>query len=451
MQTPFFRLVANLLFALLIPLGVFAQTTHFLEDSSAFPNPERGFYSYQKLDELDDSTAELRKEHGITLIWGKISLEPYREAREIPEAFLIRLQRGFDLAQKVGAKVIVRAEYGHAGPGGDYTTYEDPAMEIIEGHMTQLAPLFARNADRIAFFEAGFVGPWGEWHSTQITSDPKLQRDVFFHLLKNTPADRMVVLRYPALKQSIFGTTKALTAEQAYDGSPIARTGHHNDCFLSSANDVGTYNRGGQEMPAEVAYLHEETRYTLFGGETCRLHDRSKRESALFEMEHLHTSFLNFGYHPDVLARWRESGVFEIVERRLGARLQVTAFDLPESARPGQQIPVRLAIANRGFASLYNARPAVLVLIAPEGARHRFPLGVDPRQWKAGETTEIIANVTLPPDLATAPYSWALHLPDPSPRLAEDSRFSYRLANLNAWDEDTGENVLFTNWPVGAR
>lgn len=451
MQTTYFQLALNFFFALLIPVGVFGQTTHFVEDPSAFPNPERGFYSYQKLDELDDSTAELRDKHGITLIWGKISLEPYRETPEIPKEFLARLQRGFDQAQKVGAKVIVRAEYGNIGPGGDYTTYEDPAKEIIKGHMTQLAPLFASNADRIAFFEAGFVGPWGEWHSTQITRDPKLQRDVFFHLLENTPADRMVVLRYPALKQSIFGTTKPLTAEQAYDGSPIARTGHHNDCFLSSANDVGTYNRGGQEMSDEVAYLYEETRYTLFGGETCRLHDRSKRESALFELEHLHTSFLNFGYHPDVLARWRESGVFEIVERRLGARLQVTAFDLPKSARAGQQIPVRLAIANRGFASLYNSRPAVLVLIAPDGIRHRFPLEVDPRQWKAGEITEVITNVTLPADLKTALYSWGLDLPDPSPRLAEDSRFSYRLANLNAWDEATGENVLVTDWPVEAR
>lgn len=451
MYTTFLRLALSLLITLLIPWGVLGQTTRFIEDLSAFPNPERGFYSHQRLDELDESTATLRSENGITLVWGKISLEPYRETRAIPEAFLARLQGGFDLAQKAGVKVIVRAEYGHIGPGGDYKSYEDPAKEIIEGHMEQLAPLFTANADRIAFFEAGFVGPWGEWHSTLITRDPKQQREVYFHLLKNTPTDRMVVLRYPALKQSIFGTTAPLTAAQAYDGSPMARTGHHNDCFLSSANDVGTYNRGGQEMSEELAYLHEETRYTLFGGETCQLHDRSKRESALFELEHLHASFLNSGYHPDVLARWRKSGVFDIVERRLGARLQVTAFDLPESARAGQQIPVRLAIVNRGFASLYNARSALLVLIGPDGSRLRFPLEVDPRQWKAGETTEVTTKITLPLDLAAARYSWGLSLPDPSPRLAGDARFSYRLANLNAWDEATGENVLITNWPLQAR
>ncbi len=113
------------------------------------------------------------------------------------------------------------------------------------------------------------------------------------HLLKNTPAERMVVSRYPALKQSIFGATRPLADDQAYDGSPLARTGHHNDCFLSSANDVGTYNRGGQDMPNEIACPHAETRHTLFGGESRVPHERSERDSALFELEHLHAGYLN--------------------------------------------------------------------------------------------------------------------------------------------------------------
>lgn len=442
------RIIPKLaLFVALAPCIV-AQIKHLTEDTSVFPNPERGFYSYQQLDSLDADVAELRDEHGITLVWGKISLGPHRATRELPADFLARLQRGFDLAQEAGAKVIVRGEYGHVGPGGDYTTYEDPALEIIEAHMTQLAPLFARNADRIAFFEAGFVGPWGEWHGTRIARDAALQRRVFMHLLKSTPPERMVVLRYPALKQSIFGNARPLDERRAYDGSPEARTGHHNDCFLSSANDVGTYNRGGLSMADEIAYLHIETRHTLFGGESCGLHERSERESALFELEHLHASYLNSGYHPDVLARWRENGVMDVVERRLGARFVVTAFELPAKGHPGQKLQVRIAIENKGFASLYNARPAVLVLVSPRGDRHRFPLNADPRRWKAGETAEVSAEVTLPDGLAAGAYSWALHLPDASPRLADDARFAIRLANVGAWDFATGENRLVSGWPV---
>ena len=446
-RAPLRRLaVAFLLAAFALPLS--AATTRFVEDTAAFPNPERGFYFYHSLAETDPMMNTLRNERGITLLWGKIALKPWRETARLPDEFLDRLQAGFDAARAAGLKVIVRAEYGDAGPDGRYTSYEDPKIEIIEGHIRQLAPLFARNADLIAFFEAGFVGPWGEWHGTRIANEPDLQRRVLFHLLENTPKDRMVLLRYPALKQSLFGSARPLTDREAYDGSPRARTGHHNDCFLSSANDVGTYNRAGLSMADEQAYLADETRNTIFGGETCAVHDRSQREIAIHELEMLHAVYLNSGYHPGVLKRWRENGVGDELDRRLGARLVVTAFDLPEKRRAGERVRLRLTVANRGFASLHNPRPALLVLIAPDGARHRFPLPADPRRWKAGESAVVETEIRLPDTLAAGVHAWALHLPDASPRLAPDARYAYRLANEGAWDGKTGENRLVEDWPV---
>lgn len=427
-----------------------APVFHLEEDESVFPNPERGLYLYQSLHDLDDTLEQRCEKEGITLVWGKISLEPFREEKNLPGDFLVQLQEGFDAAQNAGAKVIVRAEYGEKGADGKYTSFQDPRPEIIEAHLAQLAPLFAKNADRIAFFEAGFIGPWGEWHSTQIANDPALRRRVFFSILEHTPRDRMVVLRYPSLKQSIFETTEPLDEKRAYNGSPIARTGHHNDCFLSSADDVGTYNRSGQSMEEEMAYLAADTRYTLFGGESCKLHKRSERDNALAELERFHASYLNSGYHPAVLKRWKESGVMEIVQRRLGARLLVTAVDLPPQGHAGETINIRLTIANHGFASLYNPRPVVLVLISPEGVRHRFPIPVDPRLWKAGEIAEVKVEIILPENLTPGNHTWALHLPDASERLAPDARFSIRLANKDAWDAKTGENRLVTHWPVVA-
>jgi hypothetical protein len=438
--------LALLFAALALPLS--AATTRLAEDKRAFPNPERGFYFYHALAEADPFVKTLREERGITLLWGKITLTPWRETARLPDEFLARLQAGFDLAREAGLKVVVRAEYGDAGPDGRYTSYQDPKIEIIEGHIRQLAPLFARNADLIAFFEAGFVGPWGEWHGTPIANEPRLQRRVLLHLLENTPEDRMVLLRYPALKQSLFGSSRPLADHEAYDGSPRARTGHHNDCFLSSANDVGTYNRSGLRMADEQAYLAAETRHVFFGGETCALHDRSRRDTALRELEALHATYLNSGYHPDVLARWRDDGVMDELERRLGARLVVTALDLPEKGRAGERVRARLVVANRGFASLHNPRPAILVLIAPDGTRHRFPLPADPRRWMAGESAVVEADIPLPDGLAAGDYAWALHLPDASPRLAPDARYAYRLANEGAWDAKTGENRLVENWPV---
>ena len=76
----------------------------------------------------------------------------------------------------------MRASYGSRGAGGDYTSYEDPDQDIIEKHIAQLAPVFSQNADVIALFEAGFVGPWGEWHTTDIAEDYARGRAVISHL-----------------------------------------------------------------------------------------------------------------------------------------------------------------------------------------------------------------------------------------------------------------------------
>lgn len=421
----------------------------FQEDDRIFPKPESGFYLYQNLAALTDAVTTMRERH-LTLIGGKIFLEPYRTTPELPASYLDKLQEGFETAQAAGVKVMVRVSYGHRGPGGDYQTYEDPDLDIIRGHMDQLAPLFARNADRIAFFEAGFLGPWGEWHTTQAAKTPEVRRALFEYLLECTPKDRMVVVRYPALKQSLFQTIEPLTAVEAYDGSHRARTGHHNDCFLSSPNDMGTYNREGLTMPQELAYLETDTLHTLFGGESCALHPRSLPENALAEMERLHLSYLNSAYHPEVLQRWNALDVMDTIKKRMGARIVLETVTLPNKGTAGEAVALAFTLTNHGFAALYNARPVHLVLRDAEGTEcARFPLAdTDPRAWKPGVCTRFAAQVTLPQDLPAADYTWHLALPDASDRLAKDARFSVRLANRNVWDATTGENRLIERWPV---
>ncbi len=161
-----------------------AQTivTHYEEDFSIFPNPEQGFYEYTDLNKLPVDIGRLR-EQGRTLIWGRINLEAYRNTATLPEALLHQIYQGFDIARDQGMKVIVRAAYGSKGPGGDYRSFADPSMDIIKGHLRQLEPVFAVNADVIALFEAGFVGPWGEWHSTSIARDYDRGRDMLLSIL----------------------------------------------------------------------------------------------------------------------------------------------------------------------------------------------------------------------------------------------------------------------------
>lgn len=364
-------------------------------------------------------------------MWGQIMLKDYRDEPTLPSEFLAQLQVGFDIAQKAGLKVIIRGSYGHVGLGGDYKTFKDPDENIIKRHIEQLAPLFEKNKHLIAFFEAGFIGPWGEWHSTHITKTPSLQREFFFHILNHTPKNRMVLLRYPELKRSIFKRRKPLSAELAYDESHLSRSGHHNDCFLSSSNDVGTYNRGDSNRAEETNYLAEETLHTLFGGETCKLHSFNDAERTLIELEILHASYLNQGYHPDVLNKWKVQNCYDEIERRLGARFVVRTIKiLPEK--------ITIEIENTGFASLYNERPVYLALESKAGHATSILLEQDPRTWKPGQISSFTVSVKVQ-EVAKI----GLHLPDASKQLASDPNYAYRLANQDAWDPQTGINWLW--------
>lgn len=428
-------------------------TTRYPPSEQIFANPERGFYLYNNLMQLDAAIGKRRAE-GHTLIWGQIPLKAYRETATLPQAVLDSVSHGFAIARSQGMKVIVRGSYGSKGPGGDYTTYEDPPVEHIKNHMRQLAPVFKANADVIAFFEAGFVGPWGEWHTTAIANDYDKGRPLLFHLLEHTPAERMVLVRYPYFKQQIFktaaGSYERVDASNAYSGSKVARVGHHNDCFLASPTDYGTYERGDQTRAAETVYLSEETLYTLFGGETCNPHELNDCQRALTELQTLHASYLNNGYHPKVLAKWKEQGCFDEVAQRLGARFVLEQSRADQRAQPGQTLELELSLSNRGFAALYNPRAVEFVLKSATGAAvYSFPQPIDPRTWKPGERQTIKTTLELPSDMEPGTYRLALYMPDPAPRLRDDPRYAFRLANEGVWDAESGYNLLAEGILIG--
>ncbi len=433
------------------PVGDVAAVRH-AESSDVFANPERGFYLYNNLLQLSPDIGRRRAE-GYALVWGKIALDAYRDQADLPQAVLDSLNAGFATARHGGMKVIVRTSYGSRGPGGDYTTYEDPAQDIIERHIEQLAPIFVQHADVIALFEAGFVGPWGEWHTTALAQDYARGRQVLFHLLDHTPAERMIAVRYPYFKQQLFkednGTYEQVRSDNAYGGSHVARVGHHNDCFLASETDYGTYERGGQTRSDETAYLAAETLYTLFGGETCNPHPLNDCQRALDELSTLHASYLNRAYHPKVLQKWREQGCFDEIAQRLGARLVLEESRAQRKVRAGGVLEVEVALSNRGFAPLYNARDVEFVLQNEESsALFTFAQDVDPRAWKPGQQYVFNTRLALPADLPKGSYRLALFLPDPSPRLRWDPRYAYRLANENMWDAESGLNALISGIAV---
>mgnify|MGYP000403928341 CR=1 FL=1 len=271
-------------------------------------------------------------------------------------------------------------------------------------HIEQLTPLLQKNADVIAWVEAGFIGAWGEWHtSTNGLDNLTDKRDILNALLAAIP-NRFVQVRYPANIIEMYPDPMEAVK---------ARVAHHNDCFLSSATDVGTYERvdGLNTIVRDQAYLAELTKFTPMSGETCDPNPpRSECNSAIREMELLHFSAINEAYHKGIIRSWKNGGCLEEIADRLGYRLTLTEATFNEQVRPGGLLNLTVNLKNTGFAALMNPRPLFVVL---QQANSIFltTLDLDPRTWQPGDSSFTV-KLRLSSNMAAGQYHLAIWLPD---------------------------------------
>lgn len=417
-----------------------ATVTHVYAATDApILNPERGFFTPYTLPGPAGFGAI--RITGNTLAHLNIRLDNWRET-DIPQETLDGLQTNFDDMRDAGVKAIIRFAYNQ----GPYPNSEPDASKAqILQHIQQLAPLLQKNADVIAWAEAGFIGAWGEWHtSTNGLDNLADKRDILNALLAALP-NRYLQVRYPANIIEMY--PNPLDAVKA-------RVAHHNDCFLSSATDVGTYERDGvNTIERDQKYLAELTRFTPMSGETCAPNPpRSECDSAIREMELLHFSALNEAYHKGILRSWKVGGCLQEIANRLGYRLTLTSADFNEQVRPGGLLNLSVTLTNSGFASIINERPLYVVLRPKRSGSEvgaggegevRVKLTIDPRTWEPGAAT-FTAKLHIPSNIAEGEYQLALWLPDAFESLHDNPLYSIQFANENVWDASTGYNILGT-------
>lgn len=399
-------------------------------------NPERGFYRFAELTAEPDLRA--LRAAGDRLVFSAVRLDAFREA-PISEEFLARLDRGLGALRGAGLKAILRFAY-NAGPYPD--PEPDASLPRVLAHIAQLAPLLRAHADVILLVQAGFLGAWGEWHSsTHGLATPEAKRAALEALLDALPPERMTQVRFPADKQRLYGGP--MRDAEAFTASYAARVGFHDDCFLASATDEGTWPAG--EEASWQRYVADEARYTPVGGETCRVNPpRTDGPTALAEMARLRFTFVNRDWHPDVVRGWLTQGVDAEIERRLGYRFALVRTSMPSRVLHGLSLRVRVTVRNAGWAAMFNPRPVRLVLASPTANTVLEFTGVDPRRWAPGAATTFAGAFTLPATLARGPHLVALWLPDGSPSLAELPDYAVRFANDDVWDAAHGWNTLGT-------
>lgn len=389
-------------------------------------------------------TSHANKDKG-SLILVHYYLDNFKTTNTIPDKVLNAFDEDMQVLRNYGMKAIIRFSYVD-GTSGE-TAY-DAAWTYVQQHISQYKSHWQANADVIFCFQAGIVGAWGEWYYTQNYGNKvdymnSARRKVVDSLLAAVPADRCIQLRTPKFKTTYLNSTAPLTAAEAWQNTPKARLGQHNDAFLYDYDNMGTY----QDTATEKPWLSQETLYVPLGGETditnvSLAEQWATYDKTIAEMSYLHWTFIQSGYAEQTTNMWRNNGTFDELNRRMGYRYQLVNGTYGENVRPGGQLAVSMTIKNVGFAPLYNERPAYIVL--KNGSQvYKVRLASDPRTWKPnGVVTTINEQITIPATVPAGTYQLYLYLPDAYASIADKPAYAVRFANTGVWDSATGMNKL---------
>ena len=476
-----------------------ASTVTYSPTTDRFANPERGFYRYVS-SRASQPLADRRWTQSdfavpitwvsdvtvtdTTLLYCIFYLDSYVDDDTIPQSFLDDIAYNLNQVLISGRKCIVRFAYTSDDsdnnsngtpdiiePGNSANT-EPPKARLL-GHIDQLGPTLEANSHAIATVQAGFIGIWGEWYySDHFTADPTIpwaiseadyanRLEVLTALLNVLPPHLQVAVRYPNAKMQMFDTTTPLNASTAHDGSLFSRVSSHNDAFLNSWGDSGTY-RYNSSAPPGAAYtidrdfLSAETEFTVNGGET-NTPDTSGpgypgRDCTITqnELRRFHWTYLNTDFYTPALTTWESGNCLDEIRDNLGYRLQLIEGTYGDAVAPGDGLSVTIQLRNTGYAAPINPRP-VKVVLDGVGGTFSAELTTDIRTWSPEQGTIVLnANLQVPTCVSEGQYDLLLHLPDAADTLAARPEYAIRLANSGVWQAGSGYNDLLANVTVSS-
>ena len=472
-----------------------AQNVTYTESLAEIQNPDRGFY--QPINGIASSFTPLTAAQLATLRnnpvtpWdGNYTVNPtiiFRhyvldifKSSPLSASFLNGVQADFEAARAAGVRLLLRFSYTITPPTGSCGSwicppYGDAPKSVVLSHIAQLKPYLQGNSDVILAVQNGFIGVWGEQYYTDYFGDASAQGkltdqnwqdriDVLRALLEAVPANRMVQVRYPQMKQKfVYGisapvTAQAMRAAQAHNETAIARIGFHNDCFLSAADDQGTFWDYGSsatfasnQTTVLKAYSADDSQYVGVGGETCSDTFSPQNDcsgQAVEDMDRLNYSYLNAEYNNAVNNDWQSGGCMPTIKRRLGYRFVMRNGTFPAAGTSGDSLAFALNVENVGFAAPFNPRTLKLILRNTSTAQV-FAVAVrgtntDARFWLPGQPITLSQTVALPGGMPPGTYELLLHLSDASNSNAVAARpeYSVQFANTGTWEPATGFNKL---------
>lgn len=462
-------ILAGVLFVALGYLAFIAleSTTKTYQGSSAqILNPERGWWYTIEPDWYTNNTkptmtvAQLRnikQTQGVTVIRKYYVIDDW-VSQDIPydvsdphAVDLKMVEDDFAAVRAAGMKLIPRFIYVYNTDDPQFN-HHDATEEQIMRHIDQLSPIWDANKDVLNHLQAGFVGCWGEWHTTHcgpsehVTQAGTLTQsgvNIYHKLLTSVPANRMVAFRYPFQTAQVLGS-EHLQPFEYYSGSERARAGMLDDAIAYDSNDRGTFR---SDPSLWRSYMQSFAYANVMDGEPSG-DTAYARQNLLSELRADHFDLLNMNMPDranDPLYAWlKSSGNFKVIRKNLGYRFRLASVRYPASAvRRGGWLNVSATIANDGWGKAFNPRDVVLVARNKmSGKEYELPMSGDGRTHLplGGQTKTLNLGGGLPKHMQAGSYSLFLHLADPL--LPTRADYSIQLANDGVWENSTGYNDL---------
>ncbi|MDR0979066.1 MAG: DUF4832 domain-containing protein, partial [Lachnospiraceae bacterium] len=391
---------------------------NYNESNLKYANPNRGFYisrhitlpeiytEEEKLTMLKNANSDLLQgeRNKLTLVTLVVTLDKTLNS-PITDDGLQALSDFLEKYGEMGYQVIIRFNYG------DRPVIEPDNFSTMLKHIEQVGPILKKYADIIPVYQAGFIGAYGEWHST-IYEGVVYENQVLDAMFENSSPLTQISIREPKDYRNYMEHVNN-------DEDVIKRFGQYNDAFLSTYSDMGTYDNKKREE--DLIYMESITANTFYGGEAVfRDEAYSNITNANREMRLLHTNYLNSEYDENMFEFWKSQTVteeidevfagqngFDYIFSRLGYRFVLKESRLTKTIKQGDNLHISISIENTGFGNPIGINNTYLLLEKDENY-YRMHLDIDPEEIKCGTIKTYNLVVSIPLDLN--PTEWNVYI-----------------------------------------
>jgi len=445
----FFVKIGVIIIICILHFQIISNANNIGDSGEVLRNPDRGFYKLVQVQLKNDDKEDINKfkkqvenitkeDPDVSIISFQLNLiEFVPKEDEINAKKIKEVNQYFSIMRDNGYQVIFRVVYDSEGKENP-----EPSFQTILKHIEQLKDVYVQNEDVILLVEAGYLGSYGEWHSGKYDEDVNKKNQIIDKLLQVIPESIQINLRRPKFIQEYIGSLDTVNSSNAYTAEKIARLGLHNDGYLASDTDLGTYSRNEREE--SLRWQEKQTLYTLFGGESQNKDSIfTNIENAISDMRKRHCVYLNKTYDTNVKEKWKntkynnENG-YKYIQNHLGYRLILEEMNISQK---GNKLNIDVQIKNVGFGNIVRKKKTSLILKS-QNEQYEIILDMDIREKLNEDTYSFNLQEKLPNNIKNDTYSAYLKISEPYEKIQNNVKYSIRLANSNIYDEILGANYL---------